>query len=508
MSTGGARNLGPRLDLRQSQGLVMTPQLQQAIKLLQMSAVELETFVEAEIERNPLLEREDPDQDARDETPERSADERSASTIVDPVDPGADGSRRDEPALDTDFSNSFDEGPGDSPDLGGWNSLSGGGGSGSADFEDPDFGLENVLTRPTTLREHLMAQVAVELKDPGDRIIAQNLVNQVDDAGYLHADLDQVAQALSCEAARVEAVLARLQLFEPAGLFARSLRECLALQLRERNRLDPAMAALLDNLDLLAKRDIGALLKICGVDSADLAEMVTEIKALDPKPGHIFDGGAAQPIVPDVLMRPSSDGGWIVELNQDALPRVLVNLRYHARITRGARLRPDREFIADQLQAANWLVKSLHQRAQTILKVASEIVRQQDAFFTRGVTFLRPLVLRDIATAIEMHESTVSRVTTNKFIASPHGIYELKYFFTASISDTGGGEGHSAKSVRHRIRTMIEAETANKVLSDDALVDSLKADGIDIARRTVAKYREALGIPSSVQRRREKALGI
>ena len=508
MSTGGARNLGPRLDLRQTQGLVMTPQLQQAIKLLQMSSAELETFVDAELERNPLLEREDPDQDARDDTPERSADDRSAGAIVDAVDPGADGTRREEPPLDTDFSNSFDEGPGDSPDLGSWNSASGGSGSGGGDFEDPDFSFENVLTRPTTLREHLMAQVAVELKDPADRMIAQNLVNQIDDAGYLHADLDQVAQTLSCETARVEAVLARLQLFEPAGLFARSLRECLALQLRERNRLDPAMAALLDNLDLLAKRDIAALLKICGVDPADLAEMVAEIKALDPKPGHLFDGSTAQPIVPDVLMRPSSDGGWIVELNQDALPRVLVNLRYHARITRGARLRPDREFIADQLQAANWLVKSLHQRAQTILKVASEIVRQQDAFFTRGVTFLRPLVLRDIASAIEMHESTVSRVTTNKFIASPHGIYELKYFFTASISDTGGGEGHSAEAVRHRIRTMIEAETADKVLSDDALVDSLKADGIDIARRTVAKYREALGIPSSVQRRREKALGI
>jgi RNA polymerase sigma-54 factor len=505
MSTGGARNLGPRLDLRQTQGLVMTPQLQQAIKLLQMSSAELETFVDAELERNPLLEREDPDQDTRDEVPERSGDERSAAAIVDPVDPGADGGRRDEAPLDTDFSNSFDEGPGDSPDLGGWNSVSGGGGT---DFEDPDFGFENVLTRATTLREHLMAQVALELKDPGDRMIAQNLVNQVDDAGYLLADLDQVAQTLSCATSRVEAVLARLQLFEPAGLFARSLRECLALQLRERNRLDPAMEALLDNLDLLARRDIAALLKVCGVDSADLAEMVAEIKALDPKPGHLFDGGSAQPIVPDVLMRAASDGGWIVELNQDALPRVLVNLRYHARITRGARLRPDREFIADQLQAANWLVKSLHQRAQTILKVASEIVRQQDAFFTHGVTFLRPLVLRDIAAAIEMHESTVSRVTTNKFIASPHGIYELKYFFTASISDTGGGEGHSAEAVRHRIRTMIEAETADKVLSDDALVDSLKADGIDIARRTVAKYREALGIPSSVQRRREKALGI
>ena len=510
MSTGAARSIGPRLDLRQTQGLVMTPQLQQAIKLLQMSSLELSAFVDAELERNPLLEREDPDQDAGGEPAERSGDERSADAILDPVERGPDREPREEAPLDADFSNTFDQGPGDAPDLGSWAEAAGGGagGTGSKDFEDPDFGFENIATRPTSLREHLLGQAAVELKDPVDRIIAQNLINQVDEAGYLQADLQQVAAALGCDEARVETTLARMQLFDPPGVLARSLRECLALQLRERNRLDPAMEALLDNLALLARRDIPALLKACGVDAADLSDMVAEIKALDPKPGHMFDDVAAQPIVPDVLMRPASDGGWIVELNPDALPRVLVNQRYHARVARGAGKRSDRDFIADQLQAANWLVKSLHQRAQTILKVATEIVRQQHGFFAYGVTFLRPLVLRDIAAAIEMHESTVSRVTTNKFLASPHGIYELKYFFTSSISDTGGGEGHSAEAVRHRIRSMIEAETPDKVLSDDALVDILKADGIDIARRTVAKYREALGIPSSVQRRREKALGL
>ncbi len=506
MSTAAARSIGPRLDLRQAQGLVMTPQLQQAIKLLQMSSVELSAFVEAELERNALLEREDPDQDARDEPQERSGDERAAEPILDPIDRGPDREPREEAALDADFSNAFDQGPGDSPDLGSWGEA--GGGGGSRDFDDPDFGFENTLTRPTSLREHLLAQAAVELKDPADRIVAHGLINQVDEAGYLLADLQQVADTMGCDLARVEAVLERMQHFEPAGVLARSLRECLALQLRERNRLDPAMEALLDNLPLLARRDVPALLKACGVDAADLADMAAEIKALDPKPGHIFDDNAAQPIVPDVLMRRASDGGWIVELNPDSLPRVLVNQSYHARISRGARKRADREFVADQLQAANWLVKSLHQRAQTILKVATEIVRQQHAFFAYGVTMLRPLILRDIAAAIEMHESTVSRVTTNKFIASPQGIFELKYFFTSSISDTAGGEGHSAESVRHRIKSMIDAETADKILSDDALVEILKADGIDIARRTVAKYREALGIPSSVQRRREKALGL
>jgi RNA polymerase sigma-54 factor len=514
MPPPAGRTIGPRLDLRQSQALVMTPQLQQAIKLLQLSNAELVAFVETELERNPLLEREDPDGPA--EPAERATDLREAAPILDPIaggggasPAGGDAAPRDEAPLDADFSNSFDEGPGDSPDPGGWDGPGARmGGGGGADFDDGDFAFENTLTRAKTLREHLLDQVAVEIRDPVDRILAEQLVNQVDEAGYLQADVAQLAAALRCPVERVERVVARLQRFDPPGICARSLRECLALQLRERDRLDPAMEALLDNLPLLARRDIPALLKAWGVDAADLADMAAEIRALDPKPGQRFDGAPAQPIIPDVLMRPASGGGWIIELNQDTLPRVLVNLRYHARVNGRLRGRGDKEFLADQLQSANWLVKSLHQRAQTILKVSSEIVRQQDAFFAHGVQFMRPLVLRDIAAAIEMHESTVSRVTTNKFLASPHGVFELKYFFTASISDTAGGEGHSAEAVRHRIRALIDAEAPAKVLSDDALVDILKAEGIDIARRTVAKYREALHIPSSVQRRREKALGL
>ena len=514
MPPPAGRTIGPRLDLRQSQALVMTPQLQQAIKLLQLSNAELVAFVETELERNPLLQREDPDGPA--EPAERATDLREAAPILDPIaggggasPAGGDAAPRDEAPLDADFSNSFDEGPGDSPDPGGWDGPGARmGGGGGADFDDGDFAFENTLTRAKTLREHLLDQVAVEIRDPVDRILAEQLVNQVDEAGYLQADVAQLAAALRCPVERVERVVARLQRFDPPGICARSLRECLALQLRERDRLDPAMEALLDNLPLLARRDIPALLKACGVDAADLADMAAEIRALDPKPGQRFDGAPAQPIIPDVLMRPASGGGWIIELNQDTLPRVLVNLRYHARVNGRLRGRGDKEFLADQLQSANWLVKSLHQRAQTILKVSSEIVRQQDAFFAHGVQFMRPLVLRDIAAAIEMHESTVSRVTTNKFLASPHGVFELKYFFTSSISDTAGGEGHSAEAVRHRIRALIDAEAPAKVLSDDALVDILKAEGIDIARRTVAKYREALHIPSSVQRRREKALGL
>jgi len=305
-------------------------------------------------------------------------------------------------------------------------------------------------------------------------------------------------------AARWSVSKGRLQRFDPAGLFARSLSECLALQLRERNRLDPAMQALLDNLELLARRDLPQLLRICGVDSEDLTQMISEIRALDPKPAMAFDHSVAPPVTPDVLMRATVGGGWLVELNNDTLPRVLVNTRYYAKVSGASRSKEDKTYLTERFQSANWLVKSLHQRATTILKVATEIVRQQDAFFHRGIQYLRPLVLKDIALEISMHESTVSRVTANKFIATPRGIFELKYFFTQALGGSDGGESHSAESVRHRIKTLIDQEAATDILSDDKIVEILKVEGVDIARRTVAKYREAMHIPSSVQRRRDK----
>ncbi len=293
--------------------------------------------------------------------------------------------------------------------------------------------------------------------------------------------------------------------FDPTGMFARDLRECLAVQLAEKNRLDPAMAAMLDNLDLLAKRDLKRLMQVCEVDSADLTDMIAELKRLDPKPGATWDATPPQPVVPDVLMRAAADGSWLLELNPETMPRVLVNQTFTARVLPKAS-KDDRNFLTEKLQTANWLVKSLQQRAQTILKVASEIVRQQDAFFRLGVGFLRPLILRDIADAVEMHESTVSRVTANKYMATPRGIFELKYFFTTAISSTTSGETHSAEAVRHRIRGMVANEPVDDVLSDDAIVAILRREGVDIARRTVAKYRDALRIPSSVQRKREKAV--
>ena len=326
-------------------------------------------------------------------------------------------------------------------------------------------------------------------------------------SGYLPGSLDDVAVRLGAPQALVDKVLAKLQGFDPPGVLARDLAECLALQLKDANRYDPQIAKLLDNLALLGSHNLAALRRAVGVDNDELVEMVAEIKRLNPKPGLKLGSIQIQPILPDVLVRPAQDGGWLVELNSDTLPRVLVNRSYYATVAKTARSEQDKGYLIDCLQNANWLVKSLDQRARTILRVAEEIVRQQDGFLTHGVEHLKPLNLRTVADAINMHESTVSRVTSNKYMSTPRGIFELKYFFTSAISAADGvGEAHSSEAVRHRIRQLIEAETPQSVLSDDKLVEYLKRDGIDIARRTVAKYREALRIPSSVQRRRVKQM--
>lgn len=489
--------LTQRLDLRQAQTLVMTPQLQQAIKLLQLSNVELVEYVERELEQNPLLELADPAEPptaADQPTPETVPEAEGAVDLTQITKDDATGSG--ETPLDTDHDTTYDEaGP---------SAFQRERGSGSASFDDEDFDATERLTETKTLRDHLYEQLAISITDPQERLIGGALIELVDENGWLTEPLGQVAAALGAPVDQIEAVLHKLQKFEPTGVCARSLGECLALQLRERDRCDPAMQALLDNLDLLAARRMNDLLRLCGVDSADLADMIAEIKQLNPRPAREFDTTPVQTVVPDILMRPNPSGGWIVELNQDTLPKVLVNRRYHAVVQKAQMSKADREYVAERLTAANWLVRSLDQRATTILKVASEIVRQQDAFFIYGVQYLRPLILRDIATAIEMHESTVSRVTSNKYMQTPRGIFELKYFFSTAIAGAAGADSHSAEAVRFRIQKLITAEEPNAILSDDTIVEMLQKDGIEIARRTVAKYREQLRIPSSVQRRREK----
>ena len=501
--------LTQRLELRQSQGLVMTPQLQQAIKLLQLSNIELSEFVEAELETNPLLDSEERRaSEAEDALPEDRAlsEDREAALAEDAALAGDSASLTGSDQIPEDASAPLDTDPGDLYDLGpgdGYlNAAPGGSGSGAHDFEELPS-LEQRLGETVTLRQHLLDQLAVELSDPVDRLIGIHLIDMLDEAGYLTGALEELAGLLGCPEARVEAVLSTLQGFDPTGIFARNLQECLAIQLAERNRFDPAMKALIDNLDLLARHELPRLMKLCGVDAEDMAEMIAEIRRLDPKPAQVFDHEAAETLVPDILLLAKPDGSWRIELNPETLPRVLVNRSYHAQVQARTRTRREREYLAERLQQANWLVKALHQRATTILKVATEIVRQQSGFFKYGVEHLRPLTLRDIAERVELHESTVSRVTSNKYMATPRGTFELKYFFTAAIAGLGQ-ENHSAEAVRHRIRVLIDQESPDQILSDDTVVTILQREGIDIARRTVAKYREALRIPSSVQRRREK----
>ena len=499
--------LAAKLQLKHSQSLVMTPQLMQSIRLLQLTHVELERFIDEEIERNPLLERAEP----RDEA---SPDQASVA------DPSRDelGMRddwSDVPAaeamadkLGTSLENLFPDDPGVSerldPTLAAqWKSAAGH--SGGFGASSDDFDLEAVTAAAVTLRGHVGAQIALAFRDPAARLTAAELLDGLDEAGYLSVDLGEVAARLGASEAEVARVLAVCQSFEPAGIFARSLAECLALQLSVRNRFDPAMQVLVTNLDLLAKRDFQALRRLCGVDEEDILDMLAEIKALDPRPGAAFAGGASEAVVADVEVRAASDGSWAIELNPDTLPRVLVDQVYFARVSVHAKNQAEKDFLADCLQSASWLTRSLDQRAKTILKVASEIVRQQDAFLVHGVRHLKPLNLRAVADAIGMHESTVSRVTANKYMLTPRGVFELRYFFTASIAASGGGEAHSSAAVRDRVKQLIDEEKPTQVLSDDAIVDMLKADGVDIARRTVAKYREGLNISSSVQRRREKS---
>jgi len=462
-----------RLELRQGQSLTMTPQLVQSIKLLQLSHAELVAYVEAELERNPLLQ----EAEAKGDAPRPSlADFLRAKQKYEEA---------GRPMI-----------PGPPPSRGEGVTASSQGASSAHSELKPE--LEATLAGAQSLTGHLEAQLDLVSADAVLREIGRHLIHNLDEAGYLTEDLEQVADRLGVSVRQAEAALALVQGFEPSGIGARTLRECLEIQLRDRDRLDPAMQALVARLDLVARQDFVALQAICGVDREDLIDMLAEIRRLEPKPGLAFASAPIDVLVPDVLVRPSADGSFIVELNPDILPRILLNRTYYAEVAKAVRKAEDKSFLSDCLQAASWLTRSLDQRAKTILRVATEIVRQQEGFFRSGIAALRPMTLKGVAGAIGMHESTISRVVANKAIGHGGITHPMKFFFNAA---TGEGE-HAAKAVRHRIRQLIDAETSDKVLSDEALAQVLKAEGIDVARRTIAKYREALRIPSSAERRR------
>lgn len=515
--------LSAKLELRQSQSLVITPQLQQAIKLLQLSNLELEAYIERELEQNPLLERDDRPADAPsgvDAPPAGGSGDAASNQIPAEEQFAGQGS---EPAgiefgdaslssligdpqgeLDTDFGNVFPEADslaGLSADSG-WASLRSV--NGSVMGGDMDNAIDALASSASSLRDHLSEQLNLAVADPVRRLIGENLIDMVDDAGYLRGDLAGVAERLGAPSAWVEETLATLQTFDPVGVCARDLKECLAIQLKEKNRYDPLIERFLEHIELLASHDLPRLKRLCGADDEDLEDMIAEIRTLNPKPGLQFGSESAEPVAPDVFVRPRPDGGWLVEVNSETLPKLLINKAYYTTVSKGAKSSQEKTYISSCLGSANWLMRSLDQRIKTILKVAEEIVKQQDAFLHYGVRCLKPLSLRDVAETIGMHESTVSRVTSNKYMATPRGLFELKYFFTSSIPAAGMGDAHSSEAVRHRIKELIDNEPPKNVLSDDKIVELLRRQGVDIARRTVAKYRDLMRIPSSVQRRREK----
>ena len=492
--------LAPRLDLRQSQSLVMTPQLQQAIKLLALSSLEIEAFITEEVERNPVLETGTTDAapgvPTEDFAPAyNDSGERASDDLL-----SGDGQGTSD-ALDVDFSAETFHHDTPSDSVGGADGMLGlSGNAGPSGFNADGHDFDSFAAHDISLREHLMAQAGSSLSGR-QLFLVQQIIEHIEPTGYVGEDLTAAVHRLGVSMADMDAALTELQRFDPTGVGARNLSECLAIQAREADRYDPCMAKLIDNLDLVAKGAFDQLKRMCRVDDEDLRDMLVELRGYDPKPGCRFESEDMLAVTPDIFVTPRG-AGWAIELSSANLPRILINRSYVAELGQD---KATKAWLSDCMADANWLIKAMDQRQRTIVKVATEIVKQQDGFFRNGVAHLRPLTLRQVADAIDMHESTVSRVTSNKYLHCGRGLFDLKYFFSSGVQ-SADGEGASAQAVKSHIKSLIDTE-GEKILSDDTLVDLLTAKGFDIARRTVAKYREAMGIGSSVQRRRQKKMG-
>jgi RNA polymerase sigma-54 factor len=492
--------LGPRLDLRQTQSLVMTPQLQQAIKLLAASNLEIETFIAEALEANPLLDASAPAPDEPDRVEALEALPEGASADELMLRGGGEG---DAPLDLASVDRDWDTGDGESRSSrdAEWGAAAG---SAGGDFDEmPDW--EQLRAAELTLAEHLEAQIGAASPDPQTAFIARHIIGLLDEAGYLPTPLDEVADDLGVDVFDAKSALRLVQSLDPSGVGARNLAECIAIQAREADRYDPCMKALIDNLELVARGEVERLKRLCRVDDEDFADMLRELRSYNPRPGLAFAPSATSTVQPDILLTDNGKGGWDIALNEETLPKLIVNRGYFLELNAGAENKESQGWLKEKLADAHWLIRALDQRQKTILKTAAEIVRQQDGFFRRGVAELRPLTLREVAEKIEMHESTVSRVTSNKYLACARGTFELKYFFTSGVA-SADGEGASSAAIKARIKALVDAETAKNILSDQQLAEMLQKEGFDLARRTVAKYREAIGIGSSAERRRAKRL--
>jgi len=470
--------LGARLHLKQTQTLKLTPELRQAIEILQMTGPELDAFVDQALEQNPLLERAEQSERAAPDTELTATDETGDAAF-----------EIAEEALDTSQEALYPE-------------------AASAPGEAFDF--DRLGASQPSLHEFLETGLSDLVLPQADHAVALELIGALNDAGYLGEPLADMAERLSLDEHRIDAIrLTLARHFDPPGLFAVSVRDCLGLQLAARDRLDPAMQAALERLDLVAKRDFTGLKKATGLDDDDIADLIREILSLDPKPGLIFEPGAQTDwAAPDILVHDNADGTFGVELNADVLPKVLVSEKTYRMAKAAARSAEERAYLTETYAAASWLKRSLHQRAETLLSVAGALIAKQEAYFRDGVTALKPLTLQMIAEEIGLHESTVSRAAMNKTLVSKRGVQPLKFFFSAKLQAGDDGEAHAANAIRHRIKALIDQEDPQKVLSDDKITATLQAEGIAIARRTVAKYRESLDIPPSSVRRRHKKVAL
>ena len=488
--------LSASLNLRQKQSLVMTPQLQQAIRLLQMTNLDLRQYLENECSDNPFLEVESDDDVTNalnNSKSEQEDTDKGTDSVNNEIDNAlSDGTAMtDDPTTNSDYENRFET------ELTDFKSPS----SGTSQSDDYDFIASSVENNPISLQEHVYRQIDMKFSDSNERLIAHAFTENLQPSGWLNKDCTAISDLCGSTLELAEKVLSRLQEFEPTGLFARGLKECLLLQAKEKSALTNQFTALLDNLELLAKGQFETLQRKLKCNKEVLIEQIKILRSFNPKPGERFDQNFQQITAPDLMVR-KSKSGWTVDLNRSNLPTVHINSEYADEIQSKSRNEESSEYAAQAIASARWLKRAVAKRNSTTLKVGSEIIRRQTAFLESGLDFLKPLSLKDIAEEVKMHESTISRVTSGLLINTPRGTFPLKSFFSISIDTDKPGIETSAAAVRNLIKTIIQDEEATKPLSDESLAEIISNKGVKLARRTVAKYRELMKIPSSSERRR------
>lgn len=511
--------ISQNLNIKQVQSLVMTPQLQQSLKMLELSTQDLVEYINQELEKNPLLEKEEYLSNDDEEIVDLSESNLNSENIIpqenkDTFEVASDRSSSENDSNIKDYDSIWEDRIDNLKNNKEYTNNSSksseyqqGNVSGREHFDKTSY-FEQTIAEEISFQFHIIDQINLEFSDNKDRLMAYQLLESLDSNGYVTTNLYELADKLSCHKELLDSILIRCQNFSPTGIFARNLKECLVLQIKDINRYDPIMEIMLDNLHLVADCDFKQLSKICKIRKDEVIEMCNEVRLLNPRPANIFNHDYTQLVVPDIFLRKNDKDEWKLELNTETLPRLLVNGEYYSQIKANASDEKEIKYISESFSSANWFIKAINQRAETILKVATEIVIQQEEFLDKGIMYLKPMIQSNIAEKLDIHESTVGRVTSNKYISTPRGVFELKYFFSSAIQGSMGNGDISNKAVKQVISELINKETIDNILSDDKISERLKSKGMNIARRTVSKYRKSLNIPSSTKRRKIKEYKI